>query len=131
MGAGRVFAPDRGSSPYRSAEAASVAHRGSVFLMHTLFTIVDGACYPWLTEPMDSVGARLNSARQARGLSIRAMAQLSTVSSTMVSYIENDRREPTVGMVRRLARALGVSPCWLAFGPDGGRVRRNTTDDTT
>ncbi len=79
---------------------------------------------------MDSVGARLNSARQARGLSIRALARLSTVSYTMVSYIENDQREPTVGLVRRLARALGVSPCWLAFGPDGGRVRQNTINDT-
>ncbi|KPP88302.1 MAG: Xre family transcriptional regulator with cupin sensor [Rhodobacteraceae bacterium HLUCCA08] len=51
---------------------------------------------------------RLRKARQARGLSLDAVARLSGVSRSMVSQIERGNSSPTVSTLWNLTRALQV-----------------------
>lgn len=64
----------------------------------------------------EQLGARLSQARQEAGLSVRALSAKCGVSSSTVGYIEQGRQYPTVETLERIARALGVSACWLAYG---------------
>lgn len=60
--------------------------------------------------------ARLRKARKAAGLSCKALVGRVGAGQTTVGEIEAGNRLPSVGMVARLAAALGVSAAWLAFG---------------
>ncbi len=60
--------------------------------------------------------ARLAAVRQARGLSRLALGRLSKTSDTTVRQIETGRSVPGVDVVERLAGALDVAACWLAYG---------------
>ena len=51
--------------------------------------------------------------REARGLSLRQLAALSGISSSMISDIERGAKSPTVLTVVRLAEALGVTAASL------------------
>jgi transcriptional regulator with XRE-family HTH domain len=64
------------------------------------------------------VGERLRSARVAAGMTIRELARASHMDKTSVSDLELGRiRNPGVGTIADLAKALGVDPRWLAYGP--------------
>jgi len=52
-----------------------------------------------------------------------ALAKRSGVSNATINDIEKGRQLPAVDTVERLARALGVRPCWLAFGEGHPNVR--------
>lgn len=64
---------------------------------------------------------RLQEARQAAGLTRVAIEGAAGVSNGTVSHIENSEPgvAPGVDTVERIARALGVDPCALAYGPEG------------
>lgn len=70
---------------------------------------------------------RLQESRERLGLSLRALALAAGLSGPGVAKIENGESVPTLDNVEALAKALGVSPGWLAFGvgrgPDGKRHR--------
>ncbi len=73
----------------------------------------------------DTLGHRLQQAREETGLSQRTLAERAGTVHSTVGDIEKGRRYPAVDTLERLARALGVSPCWLAYGmgprkPDEG-----------
>ncbi len=55
------------------------------------------------------VGARLRTAREERGLSLRALAQAIAVSPSLLSQIENGLARPSVGTLWALVSELGVS----------------------
>lgn len=71
--------------------------------------------------------ARLRSAREARGMSLRWVARESNLSAQSLSTTELGTTVPTVENIEAIAKALGVSPGWLAFGIgrgiDGKRYR--------
>lgn len=68
-------------------------------------------------EPQaQGVGERLRTARVERTLDKKALAQAAGMTGQAVAYIESGRRIPSVATIERLAEALGVSVCWLAFG---------------
>jgi transcriptional regulator with XRE-family HTH domain len=46
--------------------------------------------------------------RERRGYSVRELAKRAGVGFVTVSRIENDRMSPTVAMLEKLARALGI-----------------------
>jgi XRE family transcriptional regulator, regulator of sulfur utilization len=48
--------------------------------------------------------------RQAKGWSQAALAQRATITREYVAYIEGGRSDPSVGILRKLAKALGVKP---------------------
>jgi transcriptional regulator with XRE-family HTH domain len=60
-----------------------------------------------VTTPL---GRRLRAMRQAKGWSQAALAQRATITREYVAYIEGGRSDPSVGILRKLAKALGVKP---------------------
>jgi tetratricopeptide (TPR) repeat protein len=62
-----------------------------------------------------ALGARLRTARQARGLSLRALA-FPGCTAPYISVIENGRRIPSLQVLNKLASRLGVSADYLATG---------------
>ncbi|MCH8301459.1 MAG: helix-turn-helix domain-containing protein [Proteobacteria bacterium] len=58
---------------------------------------------------MDDLGLRLKALRQKRGLSQRRLAQISGVSNATVSLIEHGRTDPSMGLLRKILDALGMS----------------------
>ena len=68
-----------------------------------------------LTATTDGMGARLASVRIERGLTKAALARLADLSPSSFAKIENVG-QTGVDVLQSLAKALGVSPAWLAFG---------------
>lgn len=67
-------------------------------------------------------GDRLRVAREVKGLSMREAARAAQVSPQAVSAMESGRICPRVDTCERLAVAVDVAPCWLAFGVGKGPV---------
>ncbi|MFC4948249.1 helix-turn-helix domain-containing protein [Pseudonocardia sp. GCM10023141] len=62
------------------------------------------------SRPADAtLGARVRAARQANGLSLRALAALLEVSPATVSQIENGRTGLSVSRLSRIAEVLGLT----------------------
>lgn len=57
----------------------------------------------------DDVGPRLRAVREARGLSQRALARVAGIPSSTVSLLESGRSNPSVGSLKRILDAIGVS----------------------
>lgn len=55
-----------------------------------------------------SVSLRLREWRESRGYSVRELARRAGVGFVTVSRIENGRMSPTVAMLEKLAKALGI-----------------------
>ena len=54
------------------------------------------------------IGMKLKQIRKAKGLSQTALAQKARVSRAYVFRLEAGGSDPTVGVLQRLAKALGV-----------------------
>ena len=63
--------------------------------------------------------------RERRGYSVRELARRAGVGFVTVSRIENDRMSPTVAMLEKLARALGINV--RDFFPATERTKRRRT----
>ena len=63
----------------------------------------------------DGMGARLETVRVERGLTKAALARLVDLSPSTVADIERGAQSG-VEVVEALAKALNVSPAWLAYG---------------
>ncbi|GAA2211586.1 XRE family transcriptional regulator [Nonomuraea monospora] len=72
---------------------------------------------------MAELGQRIRGERQARGLSIERLAELSGISRSMVSEVERGTKTPTVLVLDRLATALGTSISRLLDEPAHGAMR--------
>ena len=77
------------------------------------------------TKPSCDLGAgalsaglpnRLLQVRQERGFSRRELGRLSGTSDNFVQSTETGATVPNIAKVESLAKALKVSPCWLAYG---------------
>lgn len=62
---------------------------------------------------MNDFGKRLQEVRTDAGLSQTALARAVNTSQSAISQMESGEREPSFDMLRRLAKALGVSPAHL------------------
>jgi len=62
--------------------------------------------------------------REKRGYSVRELAMRAKVGFVTVSRIENDRMSPTVAMLEKLAKALGITV--RDFFPSRRSVRRRS-----
>jgi transcriptional regulator with XRE-family HTH domain len=58
--------------------------------------------------PQERFGQNVRSTRQERGLSQEALGQLAGLHMTEISRLERGLREPRLGTIGRLSRALGV-----------------------
>jgi transcriptional regulator with XRE-family HTH domain len=67
-----------------------------------------------------TVGPRIREIRMKKGLSLRALAELSGLSTNAVSLIERGDNSPTVSSLHNLATALGVPiTAFFEQRPDG------------
>lgn len=62
---------------------------------------------------MNDFGKRLQEIRTDAGLTQSGLARALNTSQSAISQMERGEREPSFKMLRRLARALGVSPAHL------------------
>lgn len=62
------------------------------------------------------LGERLREVREARGLSMQSVELAAEVAANSVRNTEAGRSQPRLDTLEKLAKALGVSPCWLAYG---------------
>lgn len=60
-------------------------------------------------EGEPTVGQRIRTVRRARNLTQRELATRADLAEPFLSRIENDRAEPSLGTITRLARAMEVS----------------------
>jgi len=63
---------------------------------------------PWRTQ-LEAFGSFVRTQRQLAKLSLRELAELATVSNPYLSQIERGMHEPSVRVLRSIARALNVS----------------------
>jgi transcriptional regulator with XRE-family HTH domain len=62
----------------------------------------------------ERMGTRLQSVRVARGLTKTALGRLAELTAPSITQIEAGGQSG-IDVVEALARALGISPAWLAF----------------
>lgn len=55
------------------------------------------------------IGARLRHYRTAKGFSIYKLSKETDISQNHISAIENDKRQPTVETLERLAAPMGIT----------------------
>jgi transcriptional regulator with XRE-family HTH domain len=67
------------------------------------------------TPEYADMGDRLREARQARGLSLRALADRLGVSPSLISQVETGRARPSVSTLYAIATTLGISLDELLF----------------
>ena len=71
------------------------------------------------SQPGPAFGARLRAAREAAGISLRELARRLDVTPSLLSQVERDLAQPSVGTLWAVVAELGISLDAL-FGPDGG-----------
>ena len=76
------------------------------------------------TNDFDTLGGRLNRARNAKKSSRAEIAKLAGVESKTVKAWEVDQTIPRSNRLAMLAGILGVSPTWLLFGRGASPVQR-------
>lgn len=62
------------------------------------------------------VAKRLFEARRARDLTMDQLAAKAKVSQSAISRLELGKSYPATNTLEKLAIALEVDPCWLAYG---------------
>jgi transcriptional regulator with XRE-family HTH domain len=67
-------------------------------------------------EHRDRFAVNLRQARRTAGISQEELAQLCEIHRTEVSLLERGGREPRLGMMVKLATALGTTPQALCEG---------------
>lgn len=58
---------------------------------------------------MDHIGPRLRRLREHYGLSQRRLARSAGVSNATISLIEHGRTDPSMGLMKRILEAMGIS----------------------
>ena len=61
-----------------------------------------------MADVQKRVGGNVAKLRKQRGLTQEALAQSAEIKQTYLSEIENGKRNPTLGMMERIAAALGA-----------------------
>lgn len=67
-------------------------------------------------EAYRGIPERLRHAREQSGLSMRAIARATELSAQTIALIDAGRSVPLISNIEAIAKALTVSPGWLAFG---------------
>jgi transcriptional regulator with XRE-family HTH domain len=66
----------------------------------------------------DTLAARLRRLRTAAGLSQGTLARRVGLSTSYISLLENDQRQPSMPVLHRLAAYFSVEPVFLRYGTD-------------
>lgn len=66
-----------------------------------------------MATPPTTLGSRLRELREARGWTRRQLAILGDCTEQSIFQLEKNQRDPSLGLLRRLAKALDVPPSEL------------------
>ncbi len=81
---------------------------GSVRTYVIAYTGIMAMTQPLERDPAPLVGRRVRALREARGLSLRDLAQRSGVSAPMLSQVERGETSPTITIAQRIAHGLAL-----------------------
>ncbi|MDT3684210.1 MAG: helix-turn-helix transcriptional regulator [Pseudorhodoplanes sp.] len=70
------------------------------------------------------VAENVRSARKAAGLSQEGLAHEAEIDRTYVSQVERRERNPTITVLARIAKALGMTPDRLLVDPRAARSKK-------
>lgn len=71
-----------------------------------------------------SIGAQIREGREAHGLTLKALAEAVGVTPSLLSQVENDKAQPSIGTLRRVAAHLQLSAdALLGLGDPAPPVR--------
>jgi len=70
-------------------------------------------------DPRAQLGVRLRHARIANGMRLHDLAKKADCSESLLSKLENNRANPSINMLHRLANALGTNLAWLVAPSNG------------
>jgi transcriptional regulator with XRE-family HTH domain len=73
-------------------------------------------------DPVQQAGRRIRALREARGLSLRELADRSGVSAPMLSQVERGETSPTLAVATKIASGLGLSLSQLLRLDEGRHV---------
>jgi len=59
-------------------------------------------------EFLSRFGKRIAEVRRQKGLTQEALADAANLHRTYIGFIEQGKRDPTIGNVQRIAKALGI-----------------------
>lgn len=109
----------KNNDPYSRGRSSEMVHRRAAA---TVFDHGERANDPKKVRELGpDIGKRLRIAREASGLTVRELAHRAHTSKTTVLAISEGRGGNSgLGVMVRLAKALGVRPCWLCFGEGSG-----------
>lgn len=124
----RLFRKEKGMTLEALAAAAGISHsylceveRGSVApSVNTLQKIAAGLDVPLnnLFPSAASIGSRLKQVRQEKGFSQSGLARQAGCSPGMIGQIEQEKVQPSLGTLERIAEVLEISPCYFIAGDD-------------
>lgn len=81
---------------------------------------VSGEIAETTANTLTAMGLRIRELRQTRGLTLQDLADVSGLSTSMLSLVERGRASPSIGSLIVIASALGVAMSdLLVNGPDG------------
>lgn len=63
--------------------------------------------------PIEKTAAKLKRLREAQGLTQEALAEKAGISRTYIARLETAKHDPTLTVIEKLAKALGVKPSQL------------------
>ena len=75
-----------------------------------------------IDDPSLQLGRRLKALRKARGLTLRELADASSLSMNTISLIERRKISPTVATLHKLATALGIMTADFLTQESGDKV---------
>ena len=78
-----------------------------------------------MVEPIPRLGKRIQTLREKRGLSVQELADRAGTTYQSIWRIEREaQRDPSVALMKGIARALGVGVDYLIsmFGEDSERM---------
>jgi transcriptional regulator with XRE-family HTH domain len=74
---------------------------------------------------METIGQRLIIARKNLNLTVIDAAEAVGIAKSNLSRIENDKHEPAIATVMKLARFYGITTDWILFGDDERKPNEN------
>ncbi len=74
----------------------------------------------WFSAETATFGDRLAGAREAAGLSQKALAEKLGVKTSVIAGWENDLKEPRANRLQMVAGIVGISISWLLTGEGEG-----------
>ena len=73
------------------------------------------------TERIRRLGAKIRALRKERGLTLKALAQLSGLSHPFLSQVERGLARPSMSSLHQISEALGTNASWLVAGSENTR----------